>query len=88
MVFMEKKTNIAIPLGITLSVLYIILAARPLSKEAHFISKWTVDANRISANADEAADKNKIPFNFLFLLRLISSTFHHIFAVSILKKKK
>ncbi|MBQ6056083.1 MAG: hypothetical protein IJL34_00265 [Treponema sp.] len=59
---MEKKTNIAIPLGITLSVLYIILAARPLSKEAHFISKWTVDANRISANADDAADKNKIPF--------------------------
>lgn len=62
MVFMEKKANIAIPLGITLSVLYIVLAARPLSKEAHFISKWTVEANRVSAKADQAAGKNKIPF--------------------------
>lgn len=62
---MKKKVHFAIPLCISLCLIYVILAARPLGKELHFTPRWTIDISRPLAKAhtkdkDEFADA--IPF--------------------------
>ncbi|MBQ7159846.1 MAG: WD40 repeat domain-containing protein [Treponema sp.] len=45
---MKKKRNFLIPLCISLSIAYIILAARPLERELQFSPQWTIDATKVT----------------------------------------
>ncbi|MBQ3965891.1 MAG: WD40 repeat domain-containing protein [Treponema sp.] len=63
---MKKKRNLLIPLCITFSIVYIILAARPLKKELQFSPQWTIDATKVTVTKDSQNLKEKfsdaIPF--------------------------
>lgn len=57
----KKKINIFLPLCIIFSILYIFLAIKPLSKELHYSSKWTIDCSKSTTNQD--TEKSEfIPF--------------------------
>lgn len=63
---MKKKRNLLVPLCVSLSVAYIILAARPLATELQFLPQWTIDATKITAQTADTASpdqyQNAIPF--------------------------
>lgn len=63
---MKKKRNVLVPLCISLSIAYIILAARPLEQELQFLPQWTIDATKLTIKKDsgDAAEKfsQAIPF--------------------------
>lgn len=58
---MKKRRKLLVPLFVSLSLVYVIVAARPLRKELQFLPQWTVDATKVTApdNADFSA---AIPF--------------------------
>ncbi|MBQ6780088.1 MAG: hypothetical protein IJP62_02535 [Treponema sp.] len=49
---MKKKRNLLLPLCISVSILYIILAARPLATELQFLPQWTIDASKVTVSKD------------------------------------
>ncbi len=63
---MKKKRNLLIPLCVSLSIIYVILAARPLKKELQFRPQWTIDASKVTTTKDTEglSEKfaNAIPF--------------------------
>ena len=63
---MKKKRNFLISLCISLSLVYIILAARPLEHELQFSPQWTIDATKATVKATtenlEQKYENAIPF--------------------------
>ncbi|MCR5723923.1 MAG: hypothetical protein K6G80_02400 [Treponema sp.] len=61
---MNKKLKSFIPLAVLLILAYIILSARPLGKELHFVPQWTIDISRptkASPETDHLFD-DAIPF--------------------------
>lgn len=54
---MNKKTRFLLPVCIALGVFYIILAAKPLSREIQFVPVWTIDTETTSVS-NESADEN------------------------------
>lgn len=65
-VSMKKKRNLLVPLCVSLSVVYIIFAARPLTTELQFLPQWTIDATSVTAKAPDTDQseqyQNAIPF--------------------------
>ena len=59
---MRKKLNPIVTVCATVTVLYAFFAVRPLSKEIHFITKWTTDCNKVSPNAGNVEESEYIPF--------------------------
>ena len=63
---MKKKRNLLVPLCILLSILYIILASRPLATELQFLPQWTIDTTKITISKDNknlpSLYENAIPF--------------------------
>ena len=41
----KKRKRILVAVIVSLCVLYVLLAARPLSREIHFLPVWTIDAD-------------------------------------------
>lgn len=58
---MFRKVNPIVTLCTVICFLYIFLAVKPLSKETHFLTKWTVNSSRPSAEKPENTD-HLIPF--------------------------
>lgn len=54
---MSKNVKIILPVLIILAILYIIMAARPLSPEIQFVPVWTVDLEGYTESGDESADE-------------------------------
>lgn len=70
---MHKKVNFILPLCIAASALYIILAIRPLSKELHFKTVWTIDSTKVSSSLDDTPQEDLIPFKAGQVLGYFSS---------------
>lgn len=54
----KKKKRLTIAIIILLCVVYIFVAARPLSREIHFVPVWTIDADK-STRTDRIGDADK-----------------------------
>lgn len=61
---MNKKINPFVAGCIIVSSLYIVFAVRPLSKELHFSSQWTVSTLRPSDKTEQTDSSSLIPFRF------------------------
>ena len=61
---MNKKINVIIPVCIAVSILYIFLAVRPLSKEIHFKTLWTTPCTRAATLPGDTVlhEEDYIPF--------------------------
>ncbi len=61
---MNKKVNVIIPVCIAVSILYIFLAVRPLSKEIHFKTLWTTPCTRAATLPGDTVlhEEDYIPF--------------------------
>lgn len=59
---MAKKTRKAVAACVAVSVLYILFAVRPLKKEIHFITRWTIDCTKPDKNIPETDRQKLIPF--------------------------
>ena len=61
---MQKKVNFTVVLCAAFSLLYIFFAVRPLSREIHFLTRWTVDSNKSSPETDSSQPDSSalIPF--------------------------
>lgn len=59
---MRKKLNPIVTACTAVIVLYAFFAVRPLSKEIHFITKWTTDCNKASPDAGTSDEQEYIPF--------------------------
>lgn len=59
---MKKKLNPVVSICVIFSLAYIFFAIKPLSKEIHFLTKWTIDANKVSSGISISPDTEKIPF--------------------------
>ncbi len=59
---MKKKLNLVVSICVIFSLVYIFFAVKPLSKEIHFLTKWTIDANKVSPGISNSSDDEKIPF--------------------------
>ncbi len=62
---MKKKLNPVVSICVIFSLVYIFFAVKPLSKEIHFLTKWTIDANKVSPNLSDSKNSEadeKIPF--------------------------
>ncbi|WP_147644919.1 hypothetical protein [Treponema pectinovorum] len=70
---MNKKVNFILPLCIAVSVLYIFLAIRPLQKELHFKTVWTVDSSKPNSSLKEISPQGLIPFKIGQVLGYFSS---------------
>ncbi len=62
---MKKKLNPVVSICVIFSLVYIFFAVKPLSKEIHFLTKWTIDANKVSpklSDSKKSEADEKIPF--------------------------
>lgn len=56
---MDKKVKIIVPIFIFLAVLYVIIAARPLSPEIQFVPAWTIELESYTkGEVEPAADED------------------------------
>ena len=59
---MLKKLNPIYTICTTVVLAYTFFAIKPLSKEIHFATKWTVDCNKPSPDSDKTEPSQYIPF--------------------------
>lgn len=59
---MLKKLNPISTICTTVVLAYTFFAIKPLSKEIHFATKWTVDCNKPSPDSDKTEPSQYIPF--------------------------
>ncbi len=59
---MSKKAKKVAVACLAVSILYIFFAVRPLRKEIHFLTRWTIDCTKPDKNIAESEQQNLIPF--------------------------